>query len=233
MRPYEAYRNNVWRVIEGQYRPATRKIVDTDAEQARLEELLDATKPPMPEPCRALDYQFGAPFRYGVYPGPSRFRRPGRTPGVFYASEASQTAALESAWISIRFFRESPGTPLPENPTIHTAVQAAIAAPKAIDLTKGDMADPKWEHPTNYDACLTLADEVRSEGCEAIRYHSVRDPDRRKNLAILTCQAFASPRPVQLETWRILLTQRHVVLFNETLRQKHEYLICDEAFKAA
>ena len=52
-------------------------LVDTMAEQQRLEQLLDESKPPVPPECRSLHYLLATPFRYGApYPGGSRFRRP-------------------------------------------------------------------------------------------------------------------------------------------------------------
>ena len=63
--PVTPWRGSFWRVIEGQFRAATMRIVDTNDEQAVLEEILEASKPPVPEPCRHLDYQFWSPFRYG------------------------------------------------------------------------------------------------------------------------------------------------------------------------
>ena len=39
---------DAWRVVESQHIVSTRKLVDSDAEQAVLEELIDRVKPPMP-----------------------------------------------------------------------------------------------------------------------------------------------------------------------------------------
>ncbi len=223
---FEPWRGNVWRLIEGQYRPATLKIVDSLAEQQRLEDLLEASKPRIPPDCAHLDYQFSAPFRYGCYPRDSRFRRKGQTPGVFYASDNPLTAALESAWISVGFYRASPATPLPATTTAHTAILAEVQVPVAVDLTAPDNAAlGVWDDPVDYTACLTLADEVRALGCEAIRYASVRDPAQGANLAVLTCRAFAQPRPVDSQSWHVYLTRDWVVLTNETLRQGYEFAV--------
>ncbi|MCB1391496.1 MAG: RES family NAD+ phosphorylase [Rhodobacteraceae bacterium] len=230
---FEPWRGNVWRLIEGQYRPATLKIVDTVSEQQRLEALLEASKPAIPAECAHLDYQFSAPFRYGVYPHASRFRRPGRTPGVFYASETALTAAQESAWWLVRFYRASPATPLPTIPTAHSAILAEVAAPVAVDLTHAhNAALGRWDDPEDYADCLDLADTVRAAGCEAIRYASTRDPAKGTNVAVLTCRAFAQPRPVDVQTWHVWLTGTRVVLTNESLRQVHEVGVGKTGFRA-
>ncbi|MGH1466272.1 MAG: RES family NAD+ phosphorylase [Cognatishimia sp.] len=232
VRPYRPARQNVWRLIEGQYRPATQKIVDTSAEQEALEHLLEASKPAIPAECAHLDYQFSAPFRYGCYPHNSRFRRQGPTPGVFYASEHALTAALEAAWITVKFYRASPDTVIPRTARNHTAIQADIQVPVALDLTHPQMAGQgDWTHVSNYNDCLDLADQVRTENCELLRYQSVRDPEARANIAVLTCRAFAQPAPVQTQTWHLFFTADRVIIDNETLRQRFEYLVGEGRFE--
>jgi hypothetical protein len=71
------------------------KLVETLAEQALLEQVLEETKPPLPPECRHLHYLLFAPFRYRPYPQGSRFRRAGLTPGVWYGSDRPGTAAAE------------------------------------------------------------------------------------------------------------------------------------------
>ena len=42
------------------------KLVDTLAEQALLEDLIESSKPPVPVECRHLHYLLSTPFRYGA-----------------------------------------------------------------------------------------------------------------------------------------------------------------------
>jgi hypothetical protein len=200
------YKGRVWRLVEAQHRVSTMKLVDDVAEQAVLERLVEASKPVVPPECRHLDYLLATPFRYGaVYPAGSRFRRAGRTPGVFYAAEEPETAVAEMAFYRLLFFAESPGTPWPSNPAEYTAFSAAIETPVAIDLTRPplDHDAAGWTHPTDYAPCQSLAGAARAAGIEAIRYRSVRDPEGRANLAVLSCAAFARPAPVARQTWHI------------------------------
>lgn len=232
--PCLPYRGNLWRLIEGQYRSSTVRIVDTDAEHAVLEGLLEDAKPPVPEPCRHLDYRLWSPFRYGRYPRASRFRRAGRTPGVWYGAEASLTAVAEAVWGSLRFFAASPGTPMPRGPVEHTAVQADVQAPVALDLTSVEMAGRgAWSDPDDYGDCLALADAARDEGCEAIRYASVRHPPDGRCVAVLECRAFAQAAPIAVETWRILLRPELVRAHCETLRQNHMFAVGEVALQEA
>jgi hypothetical protein len=213
-----AYAGEVWRLVEAQHRVSTMKLVDDVEEQAVLERLVEATKPAVPPECRHLDYLLATPFRYGaIYPTGSRFRRAGRTPGVFYAAEAPETAVAEMAFYRLLFFAESPGTPWPSNPAEYTAFSAAIRTPFALDLTQPplDRDVANWTHPTGYADCQNLAGIAREAKLEAIRYRSVRDPEGRANLAVLTCAAFAVPEPVDRQTWRIRLSATGVQALRE------------------
>jgi len=199
------YAGSAWRFVEAQHRVSTLKLVDNLAEQATLEEILEATKPPLPEECRALDYLLATPFRYRPYPAGSRFRRPGLTPGVWYGAEAPETAAAEMVFYRFLFYAESPETPFPDDAAEYTAFSAEVATPVALDLTVGglDVDRQVWTHLTDYAPCQALAEDARAIDAGIIRYLSVRDPAGGANLAVLTCHAFASPQPVERQTWRI------------------------------
>ena len=198
-----------WRVVEAQHHVSTLKLTDSVDEQRVLEDLIEATKPAVPPECRRLHYLLATPFRYGaVYPAGSRFRRAGRTQGVFYASDTAATAVAEIAFYRLLFFAESPDTPWPANPAEYTAFSVRYATRRAIDLTRGKLAASRarWMHTTNYGPCHALADAARAAKVEIIRYASVRDPQHGINLALLTCTAFARTRPIAQQTWRIRLS---------------------------
>ncbi|SEI16979.1 RES domain-containing protein [Rhizobium tibeticum] len=195
-----------WRLVEAQHQISTLKLVDTLDEQALLETLLEESKPALPPECIGLDYLLATPFRYGaVYPHGSRFRRAGRTLGVFYASERVETALAEMAFYRLLFYAESPATSLPANAAEYTAFAAAIATASAIDLTRAPLDADRiiWTDLQNYAPCQALADDAREAGCQAILYESVRDPRRGRNIALLTAAAFAAREPVERQTWRI------------------------------
>jgi hypothetical protein len=223
--PTVPYEDIVWRMIEGQHVVSTMALVDTLQEQAVLERLLDATKPAIPEDCRHLHYLMSAPFRYGVYPVDSRFRRRGRTPGVFYASEHSLTAAAETIWYRMQFFDASPGTPLPAAALIFTALAVRTVTLFAVDLTAPPLSEraADWTDPDDYSACLFFADAARAGGVEIIRYTSVRDPQARANVALLTCRAFAEHEPAATESWRIRLSPGRALALRDFPRLSVEF----------
>jgi hypothetical protein len=211
-----------WRLVEAQHVVSTLKLVDTLDEQALLENLIEETKPQIPVECRHLHYLLATPFRYGsVYPHGSRFRRAGRTPGVYYAAETVATAVAEMAFYRLLFFAESPETPWPSDAAEYTAFAAMAATGRAIDLTSPplDRDEASWTHPTDYGACQALAGAAREADLEAIRYRSVRDP-KGFNIALLACRAFARSKPVDWQSWRIRIAASGVQAICEFPRQR-------------
>ncbi len=200
------YEGRAWRLVEAQHRVSTMKLVQSSAEQAVLEDILEETKPRVPPDCAGLHYLLKTPFRYGVYPNGSRFRRAGRTPGVWYGAERAETAVAEMVFYRFLFFAEAPDVPWPATPAEYTGVAAAVRG-EAIDLTRDPLARDAsdWRDPSDYAACQALAEAARDAGAAIIRYQSVRDPDGGANLAVLTCGAFQKPAPVARQTWRIRL----------------------------
>ncbi len=215
-----------WRLVEAQNRVSTLALTDSLDEQALLEELIDDTKPVIPEACRHIDYLLATPFRYGpVYPHGSRFRSAGRTPGVFYAAQLATTAVAEIAFYRLLFFAESPGTPWPAGTADYTGFAADLATDRLLDLTVEPLVRDSalWSHLTDYQPCQALAGVARTAGCQVIRYRSVRDPGGGANLAVLSCSAFARPYPVDRQTWRLRLGRHGVQALCEYPRLAIEF----------
>ncbi len=202
VRPYKQF---IWRLVEAQHHISTLKLVDTLAEQAILESLIDDSKPPIPEDCRRLDYLLATPFRYGaLYPKGSRFRRAGRTAGVYYGSEHIDSAVSEMAFYRMLFYAESPTLPWPDNAAEYRAFSVPVQSDRGLDLTVPplDRDHAAWTDPVDYEPCQNLADQARVADIDVIRYAAVRDP-LRANVVVLSCRSFAAPGPVELQTWRI------------------------------
>jgi hypothetical protein len=214
-----------WRVVESQYYSSTSALVDGAAEQKRLEELIEEIKPTIPTECAGLDFLLSTPFRYGPYPKGSRFRRPGGTPGVFYAAAAEETAISEIAFHRLLFFAESPGTPWPANAGQHTAFSVRYGSLRAIDLTRPPLARRRkqWMHPTDYAPCQALADDARAIGIEIIRSASVRDPQHRLSITLLTCRAFRAREPSERRSWSFRLGPTGVLALREFPRTSLEF----------
>lgn len=205
------YKGRAWRVVEAQHLASTMSLVDTLDEQALLEEEIEATKPPIPPECQGLDFLLFSPFRYGApYPEGSRFRRAGHTPGVYYGSEGPETAIAETAFHRRLFFADSPDTPWPSRAFELTAFAVEIDTERALDLTAEPLSrdHAAWTHPQDYGPCQALAGQARMADISLIRYQSVRDPEKRANMAILSCAAFASAAPADRQSWHMSLSDR-------------------------
>jgi hypothetical protein len=195
-----------WRVVEAQHVVSTLALVDTLEEQAWLEQILDDSKPGVPDECRHLHYLLFTPFRYGApYPRGSRFRRAGLTPGAFYASLQTRTAVAEMTFWRLLFYAESPETPWPSNPAEYTAFSVRFSTGKGLDLTRPPLSRDavKWTHPTDYLPCQALADAARAASVHVVRYQSARAAGL--NVALLSCAAFKSAEPEDRRRWSIHL----------------------------
>lgn len=191
----------LWRAVEAQHLIATRKLVDTLAEQALLEDLLDAAKPPLPDACAGLHYLLATPFRYPSAQYGSRFRAY-TDPGVWYGADALRTSCAEVGYWRCRFIADSSGLQRLDG-IAHTLFQARVAGP-AIDLRQAPLvADfAQWTHAQDYTACQHLARRARSADIGIIRYASVRDPDAGACAAVLDAQMFRSAGGIrQQQTW--------------------------------
>src|SRR5256886_14479719 len=89
------------------------RLADSLEEQAALELLLEASKPPLPPAVRRLHYLLATPFRYRPHLG-SRFRA-AFDAGVWYGAEALRTALAEKSYWRVGLPPPSPGGAGPEN----------------------------------------------------------------------------------------------------------------------
>jgi hypothetical protein len=184
-------------------------------EQARLEELLDATKPPVPRECGHLHPLLYTPFRYVPRHG-SRFRRAGQREGAFYSTEEVETAIAEMAFYRVLFFAESPGMKIPQGFAEYTAFAASISTNRVIDITAA--SEPALTHLNDYSATQAFADLARAAGVTGIRSASVRCPNRGAVLTWLSCSVFDQTDPIMRQSWHIRVTQRGVQAVCESPR---------------
>lgn len=206
-------RRKLWRGVEAQHRVATMRLVDNTAEQELLEQLLEASKPPLPRESQGLHYLIATPFRY-TSPHPSRFR-PASEPGIWYGAEEAQTVAAELAYWRWKFLVESDGLRAAQLVTEHTFFQAQF---KGVEL---DLTAPPWaslrdllRDGDDYSTCHALARQVRersSPAIAALHYESAR---REGGLcqAVLVARSLSLPALHLQQTW-VCKTTRRLVMF--------------------
>jgi hypothetical protein len=206
----------LWRGVEAQHRVATMRLVDTLAEQALLEDLIEASKPPpprLPEGSGPLHYLLYSPFRYRS-PHPSRFRRGGEL-GVWYGAESLATAASEVGYWRWRFLMDSEGLKRSALQTQLTFFKAQVAG-RAIDLSAPpwNESERQWTHETDYEDCQQLAAAARKRGLQWLRYRSVRHPPGHCG-AVFDPLALSLREPQAVQTWACKVTAQRVWLVGE------------------
>ncbi len=203
------WRGRLWRAVEAQHRVATLRLVDTLAEQAQLEALLETSKPALPATAAPRHYLLLTPFRYpSPYPGGSRFRA-AIHPGVFYGADERRTACAELGYWRWRFLTDSPALERLASLS-HTLFQSEVSG-QCVDLTAAPFNEQAaaWTAPRDYSACQQFGAVAREAGVELIRYQSVRDPQAGGCAAVLTPKAFTGELLLE-QTWRLSVTRQRI-----------------------
>lgn len=199
------------RVVESQYVVSTRKLVDSDDEQALLEELIDRAKPPAPaEPAfAALHYLLSTPFRHPPLRNGSRFGARHER-GLFYAARALPTALAEVAYYRLVFL-DGTDAELGLLQVELSAFEVGVRTERGVDLTAPpfDLHHARIASKTSYRDTQRLGRDMRDDGVEAFVFPSARDPGGGSNVGLLE-PCFASKRPRRLEGWHCAATRQRV-----------------------
>ncbi len=204
---FTAYLGKPWRVVEAQHIVATRKLVDSDEEQAILEELIDKAKPPLPYPrphdeeCKRYHYLLWTPFRYPPLKHGSRLGSSDRR-GLWYGSEKIETAFAEKAYYAF-LFRSGSHADFGVFETSITVFAAQVKTKSCADLTRAPFN--KFEKdlvtPNSYTASQRIGSELRDRGAEVIRFKSARCAEHGFNIAVTKISAFQARKPVEDGSW--------------------------------
>ncbi len=194
-------RGRFCRVVEAQFRNSTRKLVDSDAEQEVLEDLIDRrAKLPVPAGFEDLHYLLYTPFRHPPLRNGSRFgTRLER--GILYGARELPTAFAEVAYYRLVFL-EGSAAQLGDLHVELTAFWFGLAAARGIDLSRPpfDAHEPQISSKTTYGASQRLGADLRAAGVQACLYVSARAAPRALNVAVFE-NAFRPRRPVREERW--------------------------------
>ena len=198
-----------WRAVEAQHQVATRRLVDSDAEQQLLETLIDEAKPPE-RTGGGLHYLLFTPFRYPPLPHGSRFGTR-MEPGIWYGGETRRTVFAEVAYYRLLFL-EGTRADLGVVRTGLTAFRSQVRTDRGIDLTAPpfDLYRDALASPTSYSEAQALGSSMRGAGVEAFRYRSARDSDGGVAVGVLSPGAFGRRRPRDLENWHCTASRERV-----------------------
>ena len=219
-----------WRVVESQHLFATRKLVDSDEEQALLEELIEDVKPPAGA-AAGLHYLLFTPFRYPPLRHGSRFGTRAEN-GIWYGSRTRATAFAEKAYYLLLFLEGTTAelTPLETDVSIF---QAAYETGKGVDLTRGAFAryTELISSPSDYAAPQMLGREMRADGVEAFLYTSARDPEHGANVGLFVREALSSRKPSVPESWRCVVTRDGVEVTKEDVFRSASFVFKRRLFE--
>ena len=198
-----------WRAVESQHQIATRKLVDSDAEQQVLEEMIESAKPRLRSHTH-LHYLLFTPFRYPPLRYGSRFGTR-EEPGIWYGSESQHTTFAEVAYYRFLFL-EGSRAELGLVETELTAFSSSVRTFRGVDLLAPPFAsfEAALSSPISYGETQALGRSMREAGVEAVRYRSARDVAGGVNVAVFAPGAFDSAQPSRLETWHCSATVARV-----------------------
>lgn len=205
------------RIVESQGQAATLRLVDTLAEQAQLEDLLEASKPSAAPDTAQLDYLLATPFRYPPLRHGSRFATR-EEPSLFYGARRTGTVLAEAAYYRLVFW-EGMAQP-PEQArlhTEHTVFAAAFRLKQGLRLQDGPFAayTARISHPGCYADAQQLGHALREQGIEGFEYRSARDPQAGINLALFTPRALVRRKPRWQQAWLCETSAQGVVFRNK------------------
>ncbi len=203
----------LYRLVESQQQVATLSLVDTLAEQALLEQLLESTKPTVPAAATDLHYLLKTPFRYPPLKWGSRF---GAThePGIFYAGSTAEVCLAESAYYRLLFWHSMDAAPPKASlRTEHTLLSASYHSYKAVCLQQPPFSayQQALTDKTSYQQTQPLGTAMRSAGVDLFQYCSARHPQQQLCIGLFSAAAFTNKQPDSTSQWLCELSAEHVV----------------------
>jgi hypothetical protein len=220
--------------VEDQSRVSTRKLVDSDDEQLRLEELIETAKPPVPvgPEWSHLHYLLSTPFRYPPPSHGSRFRTRVQ-PGVWYGSQTLDTAIAEVAYWRLRFLNDSEAALHSE--LLLTAFSVGLRTSHGADLTAEPFAafEAQISSKTSYTDSQALGADISDADVEMCSSRSARDPQKGVNVAVFSPTAFTrkSLSDASRETWHCYATPTVIEFRSQSFAQTRQLRFRREDFE--
>ena len=216
--PWVPLSGSVVRITDRQGESGTSDLVDGLLEQARLEQLIDTVKPPIP--CDWPEASAGrptpshplllTPFRYPPLISGSRFGRAHQR-HLFYGARALETALAERSFHALRLLDDSP---LPRGARVQrlqTAFSVEMTTERGLSLQKHLTAEAlaSITDPGSYEASQRCGDAMRERGVQAFEVSSARSPHTPPVVGVLTPYAFSST-PFDFQDWTLEISAEGV-----------------------
>lgn len=206
------------RVVEDQQTNSTRKLVDSDAEQAVLEDILETTKGPLPD--EELHYLLASPFRYPPLWHGSRF---GRTyeRGIWYGARKLTTVFAEKSFYELYFLAGTTAKLAPITKNL-TTFAARLRTKRGLNLTGDAFAEHRTTlmSRTSYAATQALGSAMREAGVEAFVFTSARDPEGGDNIAAFVPTVFVDKAPSDEQRWSCTIAEDAVEIRRHSMLER-------------
>lgn len=204
------------RIVESQHVVSTRKLVDSDDEQAVLEQLIDGVKPPVPRGMKRLHYLLSTPFRHPPLRWGSRFGGADE-PGLWYGSRRLSTAFAEVAYYRFVFLAGTRAKLAPLTAGL-SSFRVKLATPRGLDLTTPPFSrfESDLASKTSVRETQALGRRMRAAGVVAFTYVSARDPGRGTNVGLFA-PCFSPAKPFGLQAWSCTTTASRVGVVERNL----------------
>jgi hypothetical protein len=209
--PCAPLKGAVMRLTDRQGESGTADLVNGLLEQARLEQLINTVKPPIPSdwPEASADRPMPShpllltPFRYPPLISGSRFGRVHQQ-HLFYGARALETALAERSFHALRMLEDSP---LPQGARVQrlqTAFSVEINAERGLALQRHLAAEAlvAITDPRSYASSQRCGDAMRERGIQAFEVPSARSPHTPPVVGVLSPYAFSST-PFDFQDWSL------------------------------
>lgn len=206
----------LFRLIESQEQIATLGYVDTLEEQEVLEQLLDQTKPNIPQlgkkPASLYHYLLTTPFRYPPLQWGSRFGRKHET-SIFYGGCSIAATLAESAYYRFVFWWSMDAEAVKAKiNSEHTLFAVDYDAEKGVKLHQAPFNEYSEQlcHPSDYKSSQQLGSDMRESDVEVFEYASARERNNAACVGLFVMDPFVQLEPKYQEPWLCELTENTV-----------------------
>ncbi|NHA15397.1 RES family NAD+ phosphorylase [Thioalkalivibrio sp. XN279] len=223
--PVSRLQGTLRRLVESQEQVATNSIVDSAAEQAVLEELLERSKPPPRPGTEGMPYLLHTPFRYPPLRHGSRFGTRFQ-PSIFYGSREERTVLAEAAFYRFWFWSGMVQPPRSELVTQHTIFQAGYDTSHGLRMQHPPFSayEKVLRDPADYRETQALGRAMRTAGVAAFEYLSARDPVKGLNIGLFSPEALIPrDRILGRDEWACRTGADRVVFFNVATGTTREF----------
>jgi hypothetical protein len=216
--PELALEGTVLRLVQQQGIDSLAHLVDNLEQLARLEALVESSKPPGQALGRGASSHplLTTPFRYPPLRHGSRFGSRQRR-GIFYGSRSRRGSLVEGAFYALLFWEGlavPPPAPIRRRQTLFSVLLRTTRGLK-LQAIADDAAQAALRDPITYGPTQQLGEWMGDQGIEAFEYPSARSSDWPVQVGVFTPGVFQSTPFDQVEITTELTADHALFLCND------------------